>query len=175
MLIIRKLRLIFLNFCRQFQLRVPTRSPDRLRGVRGGVVGHRPAGREAGRAQEAAQRVPEPRQLEEGLQGAQDDEVLQARKRPLLPRYTAGKNEFRKRLKKGTSQMNYHASKHTCSLTYLFKSFIQLFRLYVQIREGPSGVRVVNHPNASRDNYVVVKAKLLSVLAKFIWSNKNCC
>ena len=145
----------FIIFCRQFQLRVPTRSPDRLRGVRGGVVGHRPAGREAGRAQEAAQRVPEPRQLEKGLQGAQDDEVLQARKRPLLPRYPAGKSEFSTRLKRHFSNelSCFKTVKHTCSLTYLFKSFKQLFTLYVQIREGLSGVIDVNHPYV----FVVVK------------------
>ena len=96
LLIFRELGFSFRHCFRQFQLRVPTRSADRLRGVRGGVVRHRPAGREAGRAQEAAQRVPEPCQLEKGLQGAQDDAVLQARKRPLMPRYTAGKSELKK-------------------------------------------------------------------------------
>ena len=54
------------------------------------MVGHRPPRREAGRAEEVAQRLSKPRQLEASVPGAEDDAVLQARKRPLLPRHFAG-------------------------------------------------------------------------------------
>lgn len=69
---------LFLFFFRHSlqQWRLPTRSTNRVRSLRGRLVGHGPARREARGPEEVAERVPEFGQLEESLSRIEDDEIL---------------------------------------------------------------------------------------------------
>ena len=83
------------------------------------MVGHRPQGREAGRAEEVAQRLSKFGQLATRFSRAENDAIFQTRKRSFLSRHFTGKNQDRRFLLMTLGQYN------TWARTYKEKSSLK--------------------------------------------------
>ena len=80
---------------------LPARQTYWVRGIRGGVECDGPQGRQESRTQETTQCLSKPGQQQESVQRAQDDAILSAWERVVLPRHITGEMKTKKNIDRG--------------------------------------------------------------------------